>query len=1011
MKNYLVKNLLFLSAFLMCAFASAQTVTGVVFDADGPLPGASVVVKGTTQGTETDFDGAFTLENVASDAVLVISYVGYKSQEVAANFDSPINISLEGDDNVLEQVVVMGYVQQTRGDITGSVASVDVAEATKVPIANAAEALQGRVSGVTINTNADPGAAPKINIRGFGTLNGTDPLFIIDGIQTTDANIFNAINPSDISQMNVIKDGAAALYGARAANGVVIVTTKTGSFNQDKADLNVNIYAGASVLASKPELMNAQQHGAMLWQSYLNSGVTPNHPQYGSGSSPVIPGQLLNVPVEADVNPNGTDWIDAVTQTAPTLNVDASLSNGNENGRYTVSFNYFEREGILNHTGFTRGSIAMGSDFRIGDKVQIGFKSTTTYSNNQGGNGEAWENAQRMSPLTPVYDNEGNFAGTYSGGSGLGNTRNPVAQLYRAKDNYNKSLRVLGNAYVQVEILEGLKFKSNFGGNAQVFGGRYFNALDPEHSEPLSVNTLTEQDQYKYEWVWTNTLNYSKQIENHKFDILLGYESLQTHFRGKSVGRNDYLFEDPDYYQLSNGAGVPFVNWSSETTSALASVFANVNYDFGGKYNLTASIRRDETSEFVGDNKSDIFPSFSAGWTISNESFFPEDGFISNLKLKGSWGKLGNSLVPNPVIDIFSQDEVLSFYALNGSSINPGARLSNKGNPDLKWETSVTSNLGLNMGFFDDSLFFSLEVWQILTEDMIQQDFSLFNDQAVDASAPAVNLGDFKNTGFDFSLGYRHTFDNGFRFGTNVIVSAYKNEVVALTGEGAFRVGAGFRNGTLTRTEVGGELSEFYGLEVTGLSDEGRLEYTDINGDGQINDDDRTKIGSPHPDFTYSLNLDLGFKGFDVAAFFTGSQGNDIYNYERIFTDLPTFINGNRSTRLVNAWTPSNTNTTVPALGTSIINSEGNPNSYFVEDGSYFRLKNLQVGYTFSSDLASKLGMTEIRIFAQGTNLFTITDFSGVDPEVAAYDNLTLGVYNRPYPMSKIYTGGINLKF
>lgn len=1012
MRNYLVKNLLFLSLFLFGAAASAQTVTGVVYDADGPLPGVSVLVKGTSQGSDTNFDGEFSFDNVASDAILVFSYVGYKTQEVAVNGQSSLTITMEGDDNVLDEVVVMGYVQQTRGEITGSVASVDVAEAVKVPIANAAEVLQGRVSGVTINANGNPGAAPKINIRGFGTLNGTDPLFIIDGIQTTDANILNSINPANIAQMNVIKDGAAALYGARAANGVIIVTTKSGSFNQEKADFSLNVYSGASVLASKPELMNAEQHGRMLWQSYINSGVTPSHPQYGSGSNPVIPSQLIGVPVAADVNPNGTDWIDAITRTAPTTNIDMSLSNGNENGRYNVSFNYFDRQGILNHTGFKRGTLSMGSDFKIGKRTQIGFKSTTTFTNNKGGNDEAWEGAQRMSPLTPVYDNEGNFAGTYSGGSGLGNTRNPAAQLYRAKDNYNKSLRTLGNAYIQIELFDGLKFKSNFGGNAQVFAGRYFTPLDPEHSEPLSVNTLTEQDQYKYEWVWTNTLNYKKQFGNHKIDLLLGYEALENFGRGKTVSRNEYLFEDPNYYQLGTGAGVPTVNGSYEYRSSLASVFANVNYDFKGKYNLTASVRRDKTSEFVGDNQSEVFPSFSAGWNISKEGFFPEDGFISNMNIKGSWGKLGNSQVPNPVVDIFSQDEVLSFYALDGQNISAGARLANKGNPDLKWETSVTSNIGLDMGFFNNSLYFGVEIWEIMTKDLIQQDFSLFNDQAVDANAPAVNLGDFRNRGIDFNLGYNYASENGFRFRTNFNISHYRNEVVALTGENAFRTGnGGFRNGAITRTQVGGELSEFYGRVVDGLTEDGRLNYVDLNGDGVINDDDRTKIGTPHPDFTYGLNVDIGFKGLDLSLFFTGSQGNDIYNYERIFTDFPTFINGNRSTRLVNAWTPSNTNTNVPSVTNSILNAETSPNSYFIEDGSYFRLKNLQVGYTFPSKFASKIGMSEIRIFAQGTNLFTITDFTGVDPEVAAYDNLTLGVYNRQYPISKIYTGGINLKF
>ena len=525
MGKQLFKSLIILGIFLTCSFTMAQkTITGTVSDADGPLPGAAVVVRGTDSGVTTDFDGNYSIEANEGD-VLEFTFIGMTTGTATVGSDSVINITLEGGENQLEEVVVVGYSTQTRGDITGSVASVDMDEALKAPVVNAGEALQGRVTGVTVIQNNQPGSTPKINIRGFGTANNTDPLFIIDGVQTDDAQALNNINPSDIEQMNVLKDGAAAIYGARASNGVVIITTKNGSYNQSKATFSFDAYYGFSEIANAPSLLNPEQHAEVLRQSQVNDNADISHGQYdptGSGTW-TVPTSIVGYtrvasydPItyypsgekSAAVNPGGTKWINELTQTAPTSNVSFSLSNGNESGKYFMSVGYLNRDGIINETGFERISTKLNSEFKIGEKLKIGEHVNISYSNTRSGNNEAMQMAQRITPLLPVYDDEGLFAGV--AGPSLSNSRNPIAQNYRTRDDYSKRYAVFGDAYLSWDILESLTFKTTLAFGFNTFDGRYFTALDPEHGEPISNNSLNEQDQTNYNWGWTNTLNWNR---------------------------------------------------------------------------------------------------------------------------------------------------------------------------------------------------------------------------------------------------------------------------------------------------------------------------------------------------------------------------------------------------------------------------------------------------------------------------------------------------------------------
>lgn len=525
MKIKLLRSLVLFCAFICAGSIQAQTISGTVSDSSGPLPGANVIEKGTTNGTQTDFDGNYSI-TVGEGATLIFSYVGYKTQEVVVGSQTNISLTLSEDAAALDEVVVTGYSVQTRGDLTGSVASVDISEATKTPIVNAAEALQGRVSGVTITNNGAPGATPVVRVRGFGTGNSNDPLYIIDGVQTDDASILNSINPADIEQMNVLKDGAAAIYGARTSNGVVIITTKGGGYNMDSAKVSLDMYTGFSVATNLPELLDTEQHGQMIWQSILNDGGTPTHPQYGDGPNPVTPTTLQRAPVSATVKPGGgTDWLDELYRTAITQNASITFENGNEKSKVLFSAGYLNRQGIQIATGFKRGSVRLNSEFKIGDRIRVGEHANISFD--RIGGGQSWYNfATRMSPLVPVFDDEGNYAGNYSNDTGLSNPNNPIAEANRQADDFNKTLRVFGDIYATLDIMDGLQFKTSIGGSIRAYNDRRFRPLIPESSEPIATNTLREADQDTYEWVWTNTLNFNKSFGDHSINALAGIEAL-----------------------------------------------------------------------------------------------------------------------------------------------------------------------------------------------------------------------------------------------------------------------------------------------------------------------------------------------------------------------------------------------------------------------------------------------------------------------------------------------------
>ncbi|MCZ6694060.1 MAG: TonB-dependent receptor, partial [Bacteroidetes bacterium] len=1027
----------------------------VTDNVDGsPLPGVSVILKGSTTGTITDVDGAFSLNANTTD-VLVFSYVGYTSQEFPVGAQTNFAVGLAVDIQQLEEIVVTGYTSQSKRTVTGAMSQINVDEAFAVPTSNAAEALQGRVSGVSVINSGQPGADPIVRIRGFGTTNNNGPLYVIDGMQTTDGGLLSQINPDDIQSINVLKDASAAIYGARASNGVIIVTTKGGSYG-GKPTITFNTYFGSESVGSTPDVLNSQQLGDVFFESQRNDGATPSHPQFGSGANPAIPAFIRGDPsLPYDPAPGnagnrvtrssaGTNWADEVFQKSFIQNYNLSVAGGSDKSKFFTSLGYQNREGVIPNGGFERFTTRLNTDFRVNDHVRVGEHVSVGYVDRQRLQSfELVRNTQLMSPLVPPLDEAGNLTGSGpSTSAGLSNTRSPLAQATRTSEDFDQILRVFADAFVEVSFAQDFAAKSTIGISYEDLFGHDFTFLDPEHSEPISTNTLREDNFLKTSWVWTNQLSWDKNFGDHDINALVGVEAVDETERENTTDVTGFLFEDPNFLILGAGTGTPNINTSTFSRNTLFSIFGRVGYAYQGKYLATISIRRDKTSRFI-DNTG-TFLAGSLGWIISDEDFMQGQTIFSNLKLRTSYGEVGNQTLPaaNPDSDIFQLSQEFGFYPLNGSSPSTGAILSSIGNEDLRWETSKQFNIGLDMGFLNNDLSVTFDYFDINTQDMIVA--SPLPSTSIDASAPFVNAGEVSNSGVDLSIGYgNHSSSSVFRYDASFIFSAVSNELVKINDAtpDAFILGQNtFRQGAMTRSSAGEPISYFFGrvvegifqnaAEVSAAADQGfvtpadgvgRFRYKDLNGDGIINDDDREKLGSPHANFTWGLNLNLGYQNFDVVAYFQGSQGNDIYNYARIFTDYPTFFNNNRSVRVLDSWRDTNPGAELPALSQSITNNETAPNSSFIEDGSYWRLKNLQIGYTFPESLLSNIGLTRARVYLQGTNLFTVTDYSGIDPEFGSTSDgspgegakdLTLGVNEGQfYPVSKILTMGLGLTF
>ncbi len=1005
--------------------AQQITVTGSVTDANGaPLPGATILEQGTTNGTQTDFDGNFSIQVANGNATLIISYIGFAAQEIPLNGRSTISIALQEDSAQLDEVVVTGYTAQSKRTITGAVETIDSEELLKNPANSVEQQLQGKISGVNIVTSGNPAAGSQVRIRGFATFGNKDPLYIIDG---SPGGTLRDINPNDIESVSVLKDiSASSIYGSRAANGVIVITTKNGRKNQP-AKITYNAYISIDTDPGNLDVLNAQQWGEMEWRGQRAAGVaTPSHPSYGTGANPVIP-EFLNgdpsVPYDPETNrllrSADTDWYDAVTRTGFSQSHNLSIRGGGDKGIYGVSFSYLDRQGTLIDNSFQRYSARANTQFSfLNDRIRVGENLAVIYSevNGNGNAGGAFAQRFTFHPLIPRRDEGGNFGGTLNGILGLGtNFRNPEAVQVRLKDAIQRRMRIFGNAFIEADILPELTLKSNIAVDYSTNFNTGFTPEFPEGGNP--GNSLSEFSGFGSSLTWTNTLNYSKRFGDHNVTLFGGTEAIELSGRDINFNGTNFFTEDPNFVSVSTAGTINTVTGDGGIGRRLSSVFGKLSYGFKDRYYADFTIRRDGASALGANNRFDTFPAVGASWVISEESFLRENALINQLKLRAAWGQAGNvnTLPDFAFASVFQSDPTFrsTGYDIGGTNQNPpanGIALTDRGNNDLVWETSESLNIGVDFSLFDYKLTGSLEWYNRKTLDLLQRIPQPL--AAGIASAPFGNIGEIENRGVDVSLTYNGQIGEDFQFDVTGIFSTYRNEVIDIDGNPDTFLPAGFGNPNqiTSRTQVGQEIGAFYGLIVDGVIQEGpnagNFNFRDLNNDGTINPlDDATFIGSPHPDFTYSLNLNANYKNWDFSVFFRGSQGNDIWNYLRVFTDFQ-LRDFNRSTRVLDAWTPDNPSNTLAQYNLNTVTENTQPSTYFVEDGSFLRLQTLQVGYT----LPNIKGVDRLRLYLQGQNLFTITDYTGVDPEIGENSGIQIGVDGGgAYALPRIFLLGLDL--
>ncbi|MEX8548659.1 MAG: SusC/RagA family TonB-linked outer membrane protein [Mucilaginibacter sp.] len=1063
---------------LFSFFANAQTkrITGVITGSDDkqPIIGASVKIKGTSNGVVTGSDGSFSLDASAGNT-LSVSYVGYTTREVLIGSQSRYNIAITPASNSLNEVVVTGYGTQRKKDLVGAVAVVDVAALNRQPTASVENQLQGQAAGVTVINSGQPGQTPQVKIRGANTFGNNQPLYVVDGIPTTNVS---DINPNDIQTLQVLKDASSAsIYGARASNGVIIITTKKGS---GKTSVSYDAYYGTQVPKGGNvfHLLNPQEMTSLRTLAIQNTAALKNIPVdlssnlYGPNGN-VLPdyinpvgahfGDASTNPSLYNVNPfytsgdpssfyritlankQGTDWYHQIFKTAPLQSHNVALSGGSDVATYLFSMNYFNQQGTLINTYDKRYTIRANTSYNISKHIRAGeniaYSLTENPQINQNDEGSGIGMSFREQPIIPVYDIKGNYAGSNT--ANLGNARNPVAIQQRTGNNYGLTNRLFGSVYAETDFAKYLTLRTQFGGEYYSNYNHSFTYPEYENSENNTTNSYSENSYNGFNYTWTNTLTYHQVFAKHDLRLLAGTEAYKNRYQSLGGTNTNYFTFDPNYVNLSTGTGTPTV-YSNISVDKIFSLLARLDYTYNDRFLLNATIRRDGSSRFL-NYQYGWFPAVSAGYRLSQESFLKKVSWINDLKIRGGYGVMGNQINVSPAnaFTTFGSNRTNSYYDINGTSTSTVSGFTQRaiGNPDAKWELDKNLNIGFDGSFFGQKLDVSVDYYKKNITGL------LYNPNlpgtAGSATAPYSNVGAMNNTGVDIALTSHTNITNDLKMNATLTFTTYHNVIKQVTvGQPYFEQNSGRFNGSsIVRNSVGGPVGGFFGYKTDGFWNSqaeinaanaaaggtyqndaavGRFKYADINGDGKVTAADRTLLGNPNPKFTSGLNLDFSYKRFDLNMFFYGSAGNKIWNDVRWWTDFYANFAGVKSqTALYDSWTPTHMNAKAPIQeidGSFSTNTV--PNSFYVEDGSFLRLRNAQIGYTFSPTLLKSVGIDRFRVYLSGANLFTITKYSGVDPEITGSgDNGTqtsstnFGVDRGNYSPTRTYLLGVQVKF
>ncbi len=998
-----------------------KNVSGVVTDQNGdPIIGANVMVKGTTNGTITDVDGNFTINNVSQSAILVVSYIGYVTKEIPVGQQQPLRIVLQEDQQTLDEVIVVGYGTMKKSDITGAIASVDKDKIARQPVANVSSALQGLATGVSVTSNSgSPGSASTIRIRGVGTVNDAEPLFVVDGMPVTDINYLSA---SDIQSMEILKDASAsAIYGSRGANGVILITTKKGAV--DKTTVTFDAYWGSSKLLNNLNLMSGTE-----WYD-LQSEINKVKAEAG------VAEMDLSL-VDRNVS---TNWMDEISRTAFMHNYSIGISGGKaDDYKFNLGINYLNQEGTVKKTKYERINLRQSSEKAvIKNYLTVGTNLSVSKSNSSGineysnsglydANYGVISNAIRVEPVVPAVKPDGTY-----GSSPYIDYYNPLADIVYT-DQGDKSWTVIGNVYGELEIVKGLKFKSSFGAEIRrneykSFVPVYFVSNSQKNEESSLSKTHVNGNYYTFE----NTLTYIKTLaEKHSLNVLIGYTNEWGKRETLGLSGHDFIGEAPNLHYIDATLNKNKITGTNNATDyGLISYLGRLHYEFDNRYLLTASIRRDGSSKFSKDNRWGNFPSFALGWRIDNEKFFKSlnANWISSLKLRAGWGQIGNqnigSYLDRSLLSLWAQYGAL-FGAGSNKTLYQGIAVRRLGNSNIKWETTESANVGIDASFLNNRLIFSFEYYDKTTKDMLlaapMPKYMGYTDNTY------TNIGAANNRGVELSMEWRDQI-NDFRYNIAFNFSTIRNRMTKLNGGTPIPSGV-LRQQYATYTNEGLPIGAFWGYVTDGLiqtesqlaevkkagylpnAELGDVYFVDMNEDGKLNENDKRMIGNPIPDVIYGFNLGMAWKGFDLSMQFGGTIGNDIFNAMRLYTYSLTDIT-NKDRALLNYWTPTNTNTNIPRLSAADYNNNNRLSDRYVENGSYLRLRNVQIGYTLPSSLVKKVMLQNVRIHLSGQNLFTISDYSGIDPEVGQSTSLSRGIDYGIYPQSRIITGGINITF
>lgn len=984
--------LLFCFFFSLASFAQdRKAITGKVTDTAGePILGASVTVQGTTIGTATDFEGNFSL-SVPENSILSVSYIGYGKKDVATDSRTHYDITLQEDNKLLDEIVVVGYGVVRKKDLTGSTVSVGSSVVKDKPVSNIAEALQGRAAGVMITNSGAPGSNSSIQIRGLGSINNSSPLIVIDGVPT-DLNL-NAVNQNDVETIDILKDASAtAIYGSRGANGVVIITTKKGKSGDGVISFSANTAVNNAI--GTPRMLNASQFASLHNEMMLNGGQ-PQRPDF---ADPTMWGE-------------GTNWYDELIQTGIMQNYLLSYSGGSDKNNYYVSAGIFDQKGIVINTDFKRYTFQFNNEANVRDWLKFGNNLTLSHDVKGSGSYDIL-GTMRSLPTQPVYNEDGSYSGPGNSAVWYGDMRNPIGTA-NVEKNETKGYNLLGNIYGEIKILGKIYLKSLVGLDYKDWNSTSFSPKYDWKPIPVPYSTRSESWNKALTYLWDNTVTYMDTFaEKHNLNVMLGSSAQNNVYRYMNGSKEDFLSDN--YNQLDNGLLNPLVG-GGESEWALLSFFGRVNYNYDNKYLLTATVRRDGTSRISRDNRWGTFPSFSGAWRFTEEKFYPKNNILTDGKLRIGYGETGNQAPLDPYAYItrlktaqyvFNDIPVATLYPL----VMPS--------PDIKWETVKQWNVGIDAMLFNQILTVTFDAYIKNTSDMLVGMAVPITTGYSDNYIPQINVGQVQNRGFELSLSSRNIMRKDFEWTTEANVSFNKNKIMKLDGD----VPMYFDVQTHT---VGKPISAFYGYVTDGIfqnwdevnthavqkpstdgsqgTSPGDIRFKDLDNNGVINDNDRTFLGDPTPSWIFSMNNSFNFYNFDLQIYFQGVAGNKIYNGTRSNLESMSTVT-NQSVKVLDRWTGEGTSNTIPRAVYADPNNNNRASNRYIEDGSYLRLKNVTFGYTLPEAAVSKIYMSSARLFVSGQNLFTLTKYSGFDPEVS-------GVDSGSYPMTRTFSIGLDIKF